>query len=301
MARDPFAVLGLGRGATKAEIKTRYRELARLHHPDAPAGNSEKMEQVNKAYNLLIKEGAYERMRMRTAGAKARTEVRRPSPVSQETERQREENDAPEEALSEEEIAKVSALDPATERVTPAGKYLYQSRDDGSWMELDKPLVRAHQARYASYAAQTEMSEELRRRSLEKEKEENAKTMFQRAVDRLSDSADLPSRNPSVLRFCFLLALVVVYFAYQRACAWGNRRRSRADFYASVDQKRQELLDIYNENRTGLETSVAAAAILFLAASQNKQETDPVVPPTPEKLFRGVRPPREHFYVISGG
>ncbi|ESL07830.1 DNA-J protein [Trypanosoma rangeli SC58] len=301
LARDPFAVLGLGHSATKAEIKTRYRELARLHHPDAPAGNSEKMEQVNKAYNLLIKEGAYERMRLKTPGAKARSGAHRPSPFSQESAEQREKKEAPEEEFSEEEIAKVSALDPSTERVTPAGKYMYQSRDDGSWMELDKPLVRIHQPRYASYAAQAEMAEELRRRSLAKEKEENAKTMFQRVVDRLSDSADLPSRNSLALRFYFLLALVVLYFTYQRAFAWGKRQRSRAAFYASVEQKRHELLEMYNENRDSLETSVAAAAIVFLAASQNKQESDPLVPPTPEKLFREVRPPREHFYVISGG
>ncbi|RNF09740.1 DNA-J protein [Trypanosoma rangeli] len=125
--------------------------------------------------------------------------------------------------------------------------------------------------------------------------------MFQRLVDRLSDSADLSSRNSLLLRFYFLFALVVLYFTYQRAFAWGKRRRSRAAFYASVEQKWHELLEMYNENRDGLETSVAAAAILFLAASQNKQESDPFVLPTPEKLFREVRPPREHFYVISGG
>ncbi|RNF09741.1 DNA-J protein [Trypanosoma rangeli] len=116
------------------------------------------MEQVNKAYNLLIKEGAYERMRVKTPGAKAGSGTRRPCPFFQESVEQRDKKEAPEEGFSEEEIAKVSALDPSTERVTPAGKYMYESRDDGSWMELDKPLVRVHQPRYASYAAQAEMS-----------------------------------------------------------------------------------------------------------------------------------------------
>ncbi|RNF17152.1 putative DNA-J protein [Trypanosoma cruzi] len=304
LALDPFAVLGLSRSSTKAEIKKRFRELARLHHPDAPAGNSEKMEQVNKAYNMLIKEGAYERMRMKSSGVKARADLRRPSPFSQESERQpqqREEKETPYEALSEEEVAKLSALDPTTERVTPTGTYMYQSRDDGSWTELDRPLVRAHQPRYASYAAQADMSEELRRRSIEKEREENSKSILQRVADRMSDSADLPSRNPAALRFYFILAFVVLYFTYQRTFAWGKHRSSRADFYSSVEQKREELLEVYEENRDALETSVAAAAIVFLVASQRKQETDPVVPPTPEKHFREIRPPREHFYVISGG
>jgi len=52
-----LAVLGIGQRATMAQIRTRYRHLARLHHPDSDAGgrgdNSEQMQRVNAAYNLL--------------------------------------------------------------------------------------------------------------------------------------------------------------------------------------------------------------------------------------------------------
>ncbi|KEG15628.1 putative DNA-J protein [Trypanosoma grayi] len=301
--KDPFTVLGLTRSASKAEVKTRYRELARLHHPDAGTGDSAKMEQINKAYNLLLKEGVYERLRLKPAGAKARDDPRRPNPFSQDQqgEQEKKRGGAEEEVLTDEEVAKVSALDPATERVVPGGKYMYQSRDDGSWVELDRPLVHAHQPRYASFAAQAEMSAELRRRSMEREREENAKTLFQRTVDRMSDSADLPTRNPTLLRLYFVLAGVVFYLMYQRAFMWGKHRRGRASFYSTVEQQRQELLSVYEEHRDGLEASVAAAAVVFLAASEHKQEADPIVPPTPEKYFKGVQPPREHFHVVSGG
>ncbi|KAH9579817.1 DnaJ domain [Trypanosoma melophagium] len=304
LSKDPFAVLGLSRASTKAEIKTRYRELARLHHPDSKTGDSEKMEQINKAYNLLLKEGAYERLRLKPVGTKGRDDARRPNPFSQEQQHQRQhhyEQGNNEDVLSDHEAAKVSALDPSTERVTPEGKYMYQNRDDGSWMMLDRPLVRVHQPRYASFAAQAEMSAELRRRSLEKEREENAKTTFQRTVDRMSDSGDLPMRNRTMLYMCCILAIMAFYFMFQRSFAWRKHHRNRALFYSSLEDDREELLKVYENHHDILQTSVAAAALIFLAASELKQEQDPVVPPLPETYFKKVRPPPEHFHVVSGG
>ena len=32
--RDPYEVLGLPRNATKDQVKTKYRELAKKYHPD---------------------------------------------------------------------------------------------------------------------------------------------------------------------------------------------------------------------------------------------------------------------------
>ena len=57
---NPYEVLGVGRNATLAVIKRRWRELAREHHPDRAAGDATeaatltaRMAQINAAYDLL--------------------------------------------------------------------------------------------------------------------------------------------------------------------------------------------------------------------------------------------------------
>jgi len=60
--KDPYKVLGVSRDATDDEIKKAYRELARKYHPDNYANNpdladivSEKMKEVNEAYDAIQK------------------------------------------------------------------------------------------------------------------------------------------------------------------------------------------------------------------------------------------------------
>src|SRR3954471_8524235 len=57
---DPYTELGLRHDATNTQIKRRWRELAREHHPDRAAGNREeaarlttRMARINAAYDLL--------------------------------------------------------------------------------------------------------------------------------------------------------------------------------------------------------------------------------------------------------
>ncbi len=57
---DPYAVLDVDRAATSAQIKRRWRELAREHHPDRAAGDdaeaesrTTRMARINAAYDLL--------------------------------------------------------------------------------------------------------------------------------------------------------------------------------------------------------------------------------------------------------
>lgn len=332
--RDPFKILGLSRTATKAEVKMKYRELARVFHPDAESGDSAKMEEVNHAYKLLLKEGGYERLHLpgprdpsSTSSAGTRNvgvtaEGRRRSPGHTATapftvDQQDHSYDTTEGVsagassasasaasssyLSDEEMEKVSALDPATERRTPAGKYLYQNRDDQSWVELDRPLVRAHQPHYATFAAQADMNAELRRRAVLKEKEQNEKSNFQRAADRLSDSADLPTRNPHFLRLYVLLLIAVFYLMYKRTFERTTHQRKRANFYHELEDNRAELLEAYAAHKTGLQVSAVAAAMVFIAAAEKKTMQDAVVPSPPEVFFRAVKPPPDHFTVIAGG
>ncbi|KAK7201126.1 DnaJ domain protein-like protein [Novymonas esmeraldas] len=320
--RDPFKTLGLTRSATKAEVKMRYRELARIHHPDAEAGDSTKMEEVNHAYKLLLKEGGYERLHLPGPGeahggsgkapAGVTAEARRPSSRTaaapftvdqQSSERASTSTSAASASppLTDEEVERVGALDPATERRTPEGKYLYQNRDDQSWVELDRPLLRAAQPHYASFAAQADMNAELRRRALLQEREQNEKSGFQRMSDRLADSADLPTRSPGLLRLYAVLLVCVFYLMYKRTFERTTHQRKRTQFYQDLEENREELMTVYEAHKEGLQVSAVAAALVFLAAAQNKKGSDPVVPSPPEVYYRAVRPPSDHFNIVAGG
>ncbi|MGF9694777.1 MULTISPECIES: J domain-containing protein [unclassified Rhizobium] len=55
-----FDTMGLTAGATKAEIKSRYKELVKKHHPDANGGDrgsEERFRAVIQAYQLLKQSG----------------------------------------------------------------------------------------------------------------------------------------------------------------------------------------------------------------------------------------------------
>ncbi len=53
--RDYYEVLGLKKGASEAEIKSAYRQMARKHHPDIDktAGAEAKFKEISEAYQVL--------------------------------------------------------------------------------------------------------------------------------------------------------------------------------------------------------------------------------------------------------
>jgi curved DNA-binding protein len=56
-----YEILGVGREATKDELKKAFRKLAHQYHPDVNPGNKEaeaKFKMINKAYNTLSDESA---------------------------------------------------------------------------------------------------------------------------------------------------------------------------------------------------------------------------------------------------
>ncbi|CAJ1030708.1 DnaJ domain containing protein, putative [Leishmania lindenbergi] len=323
--RDPFKILGLTRSATKAEVKMRYRELARIYHPDAEAGDSAKMEEVNHAYKLLLKEGGYERLHLPGPSETWARRAYAPPGVTAESRRQplQEMATAPftvdqqscgaagpsSEAsansasppLTDEEVEKVSALDATTERRTPEGKYLYQNRDDQSWVELDRSLLRTQLTRYMSFSAQADMTAELRRRAVLKEKEQNEKSRFQRTADRLADNAELPTRNSYLLRIYALVVVCVFYLMYKRTFERTNHQKKRTQFYQMLEGNREELMTAYEKHKDGLQVMAVAAALVFLAAAEHKTLDDPIVPSPPETFYRSVVPPNDHYTVVAGG
>ncbi len=55
---SPYSILGISPGATFAEIKTAYRKMAMLHHPDKHPNNQKEataiMQKIIAAYTVLI-------------------------------------------------------------------------------------------------------------------------------------------------------------------------------------------------------------------------------------------------------
>ena len=65
--KDYYAILGVERGASEADIKKAYRKLARKYHPDVSkeAGAEEKFKEVSEAYQTLSdteKRAAYDQL-----------------------------------------------------------------------------------------------------------------------------------------------------------------------------------------------------------------------------------------------
>jgi DnaJ-class molecular chaperone len=49
-----LSIFALGERATMKEIKVRYRELVKRYHPDAGAGDPDRIREVNAAYRVLL-------------------------------------------------------------------------------------------------------------------------------------------------------------------------------------------------------------------------------------------------------
>lgn len=51
---NAIKLLGLSDKFTMQELKTAYRKLSKIHHPDAPKGTEENFKRLNRAYNYLL-------------------------------------------------------------------------------------------------------------------------------------------------------------------------------------------------------------------------------------------------------
>ena len=103
--KDYYAVLGVDKSASAADIKKAYRKLAQKHHPDANAGDpkaEEKFKEVSAAYDVLSDDKTkeeYDRIRQMVAaggfrsagpgGARVRRLRRRGRPAGEDRGRRR--------------------------------------------------------------------------------------------------------------------------------------------------------------------------------------------------------------------
>ena len=51
---NPWKVLGVHRATPTEEVKLRYRDLMRIHHPDV-GGTQQQAADITEAYNILVK------------------------------------------------------------------------------------------------------------------------------------------------------------------------------------------------------------------------------------------------------
>jgi len=53
VSKDYYQILGISKGATEADIKKAFRELAHKYHPDKEGGDEAKFKEINEAYQVL--------------------------------------------------------------------------------------------------------------------------------------------------------------------------------------------------------------------------------------------------------
>jgi curved DNA-binding protein CbpA len=332
LAKDPFKVLGLTRAATKVEVKAKYRELAKQYHPDNSAsGDAKTMEEVNRAYNLLLKEGAFERLHTRTAVLGAMRPNSRPSPLGAGAADVRSTGSdiggvpggnnveeaagasagsgrrAPkpfEDSSMETDSASfaMSGLNPETERLTPEGKYMYQNSDTGEWMQLDQPLIRTERRQYGSFAKKKtdEVYQEIREMMAKTEEMQRKRTASDKIRDRFADGGNLPSTDMRILALFLLVIIAAVFLAARRTFLYPTIKRIKRDWYGKLRDNKVSFDELYDEAKLDVELSVVAATLIFLAAAKKKSVDDAVVKPAPESFYNETIAPRSHFAVVSG-
>ena len=285
-ARDPFATLGLRPSASKDDVKKAYRNLAKELHPDAgTSADPVRMEQVNRAYNLLLKEGMFEQLhrpaqgQAATAGAGA---AGRTGPDAFDQWSQ-----SVTEGAAEGELG---LLDPDTERVTPNGRYMYQHRNTGQWHAVDAPIGRPDVPRYKGFAEEAQrrrsadLFEEIRNKADAaaaadgSQREKRRRSRYHRW--RFIHEDSIPFDGPIVATLLFFTWLFCMYACYYRL---HNKRLifyGRKGYWEEIREHKEEVRAQYDAFAPELDAAAAAAVVMFIAAARKVDPDASPVPPT---------------------
>jgi hypothetical protein len=277
LRNNPFTVLQLSPSATREEVKLKYRELAKKHHPDNPGGDRRVMEQLNKAYNTLIKEGGYDKLHVpKGASSDAR-----------------------------DFYANLSKLDLDTERATPTGGFTYRNSESGRWQTVDEPL-KNNKPRYATYGheqyrREVDLAADIRQRSMDseikKQTEEKAKPWIQRSVLEPLFGSWLPDR-PTFLILSSLLYFTALLISYFKGAEFQMKWDAKLYLYGGLRARRAKVDEVYPYFKDEMHATAVIAAATYLAACAGKSLDDPVVPPRPNPLLADPTP---EFYKVMCG
>ena len=223
------------------------------------------MESVNRAYNLLIKENGYDALHVPTASVDGPTPVGAADP-----------EDFQRVVMESQRLAN---LDPKTERVTPEGKFMYADRDTGEWTTVDRPITRPEMPRYASHGRfrrDTDLFGEIKKKQHEQHQRKVNRTFQKLFVDKYSHS--LPYDNPYLVGTAVVIYLVAMFFVYQRALGKRDNLDAKWDYFGEVRDHRVKVRDVYPLFEDECDALVAAAVVVFLAASKATAPDAPFQP-----------------------
>ena len=268
---DPFRVLELKRSCTKKEVKEKYRQLAKVHHPDSTGGDARKMEEINRAYNQLIKEGGYEKLHVpETASSDSRARAER-----------------------------LAKLDPETERARPEGGFTYQNRETGRWESTDESIRKESGPRYASFGGNqpgADLHEAIKKHQMAQQRREENRTWYEKGIIHMSSS--LPTDNPFFVFLTVIMYIVGLYYGYIHVVSYWYKMDMKKEYYEGVREKRERVEEVYPFFREEMHCTATIAAAVLLAAALKKNGTEPIRPPSPDPM--AAKPTPEHFLLHGG-
>lgn len=283
---DPFAALGVSPSvANRENVKQKYRELAMKYHPDSGTNsNPAKMEVINRAYNMLIKEGMVDQVRRPSAAGVVGTTDFTSGGIGEDYDPS---TFATEEGEDPEVIAK---LDPGTERISEDGThFIYLNTETKQWVRRKAPLTRPKQPRYGTFAHAKQdapewvpdLADDIRRRSLSLQVTEENRTKHQKFLRYWRMM--IPFDNPVFVGISILVYIYTFWLLWHRIKDKEYLFEDKREFYFDKRVHREMVDEAFDLFEPEVTLAAEAAMLIFAAAALKTAMEDPIVPPTPSE------------------